>query len=228
MMPAMRRLVVAGTVLSGMYEYDATMAWVSLGTAQRLLRTGKAVTGVELALDEAAKAPGTARDLEKQIAPGLRARDWGELNKNLFAALKLEKAAMFVVLSLIVFVAAFNIASTLIMSVMQKRRDIAILKAMGATSASVRNIFMFTGAVIGAIGTLAGTGLGVLGCVLLKKYQFIHLDTDVFYLPSLPVLLSPLDVTVIALSAMAISVLATAYPAWRASRMDPVEVIRNG
>ncbi|MFP4475359.1 MAG: lipoprotein-releasing ABC transporter permease subunit [Desulfatibacillaceae bacterium] len=228
MMPTMRRLEVTGTVTSGMYEYDTTMAWVDLSTARRVLRLGRGATGVELRLGDLYTAPKMAARISENLGEAYEVRDWAEMNSNLFAALKLEKVAMFVVLCLIVTVAAFNIASTLIMTVMEKRKDIAILKTMGATGPGVRKIFMYNGMIIGAVGTLVGVGLGVAACVLLDRYQFIQLDTDVFYIPTLPVRMRLFDVLAVSCAALAISLAATIYPAWRAARTDPVEIIRYG
>jgi len=151
-----------------------------------------------------------------------------QMNKNLFSALKLEKKAMFIILTLIVLVAAFNIASTLIMMVMQKTKDIAILKAMGARDQSIRKIFIFKGMVIGCVGTTIGLSLGFLGCFLLKRYKFIELPGDVYYFTTLPVKLEFLDVFLIASAALLICFLATLYPARQASKLNPVEAIRYG
>jgi len=150
------------------------------------------------------------------------------MNHNLFSALKLEKTVMFIILALIVLVAAFNIASTLIMMVMEKTRDIAILKAMGATDRSIKRIFVFKGTIIGCIGTALGVVLGVVLCVLLKHYKFIELPGDVYYLTTLPVQLEFLDVFLISCAAVAICYIATLYPAHKASRLNPVEAIRYG
>ena len=148
------------------------------------------------------------------------------MNRSLFAALKLEKIAMFIILTLIILVAAFGIASTLFMMVMKKTRDIAILKSMGATRQSIMQIFIINGLVIGGLGTMGGLGLGLGLCAILKKYQFIKLPQDVYYLSTLPVTIQLPDVLAIIAAAMAISFVATLYPAWQASRLDPVEAIR--
>jgi lipoprotein-releasing system permease protein len=150
------------------------------------------------------------------------------MNHNLFSALKLEKTVMFIILALIVLVAAFNIASTLIMMVMGKTKDIAILKAMGAMDSSIRKIFIFKGMVIGAVGTSLGVCLGFILCKLLEKYKFIQLPGDVYYISTLPVRLEALDVLMIASAAMVICFLATLYPASQASKLNPIEAIRYG
>jgi lipoprotein-releasing system permease protein len=151
-----------------------------------------------------------------------------QMNHNLFSALKLEKTVMFIILALIVLVAAFNIASTLIMMVMGKTRDIAILKAMGAMDSSIRKIFIFNGMIIGFMGTSLGVCLGFIMCKLLEKYKFIELPGDVYYISTLPVRLEALDVFIIAAAAMVICFVATLYPARQASKLNPVEAIRYG
>jgi lipoprotein-releasing system permease protein len=150
------------------------------------------------------------------------------MNHNLFSALKLEKTVMFIILVLIVLVAAFNIASTLIMMVMGKTKDIAILKAMGSTDKSIRKIFIFNGMIIGSVGTGMGICLGVFLCKILEKYKFIELPGDVYYITTLPVRLESLDVFLIAAAAIVICFLATLYPAHQASKLNPVEAIRYG
>ena len=151
-----------------------------------------------------------------------------QMNKNLFSALKLEKKAMFVILTLIVLVAAFNIASSLIMMVMEKTKDIAILKAIGAGDKSIRRIFIMKGMVIGATGTLLGAILGFILCLTLKHYKFIELPSDVYYITTLPVRLQVWDVVIIAVCALGICYLATLYPARQASKLNPVDAIRYG
>jgi lipoprotein-releasing system permease protein len=148
------------------------------------------------------------------------------MNKNFFSALKLEKVVMFIILVLIILVAAFNIISTLIMMVMEKNKDIAILKSMGATSKSIMKIFMLDGLVIGVVGTVLGIAGGSVLCFLLKQYEFIKLPSDVYYISTLPVNVQVVDVALIALSAIAISFLATLYPSYQASKLDPATAIR--
>jgi lipoprotein-releasing system permease protein len=164
--------------------------------------------------------------LTKELGPGFFARDWMAANHNLFAALKLEKITMFVILILIVLVAAFGIVSSLIMLVMEKTRDIGILKAMGATAASIRRIFMLEGLIIGGVGTLVGLAAGLTLCGLLARYKFIDLPADVYPLSTLPVEVEPLIVALVAASAVVISLLATIYPSVAAGRLDPVEALR--
>ncbi len=227
-MPAMKRFRVTGIFESGFYEYDASLAYIHIRTAQQLLKIGEAATGIGLRVQDIYQADRIARGVSKQLGYPYWTTNWMEMNRNFFSALKLEKQVMFIILSLIILVAAFNIASTLIMMVMGKTRDIAILRAMGATQRSIRKIFVFKGVVIGLIGTVAGTLLGVVGCLLLKEYHFIELPADVYYFTTLPVHLEVLDVIAILAAAMAICFLATLYPAYKASRFDPVEALRYG
>ena len=226
--PTMKRFRLAGVFRSGMYEYDGSYAYISLKEAQKMLHLGDAVTGVEVRVDNIYAADRIGSAVGEMLGPRYWARDWMGMNKNLLSALKLEKTVMFIILVLIVLVAAFNIASTLIMMVMEKTRDIAILKAMGATEKSIRKIFVLNGMIIGLVGTAIGVSLGLLLCYLLDKYKFVELPGDVYYITTLPVHLQTLDVVVIALAAMVICFLATLYPSRQAARLDPVEAIRYG
>jgi len=226
--PTMKQFKVAGLFESGMYEYDRSLAYIHIKDAQKILRMGDSVNGIEVRVNDIYNARNIAGKIVKGLGFQYWARDWMQMNQNLFSALKLEKTVMFIILALIVLVAAFNIASTLIMMVMEKTKDIAILKAMGATDKSIRKIFVFKGIVIGSIGTILGVCLGFILCTVLKYYQFIELPGDVYYITTLPVKLELLDVVMIASAAMAISFLATLYPARQASKLDPVEAIRYG
>ncbi len=226
--PGMKRFVVSGLFSSGFYEYDASIAYISLCDAQKLLKIGDAATAVGVKVADIYDAREIAGKLEAILGFPYVTMDWMTLNRNFFAALKLEKEAMFVILTLIILVAAFNIASTLIMMVMGKTRDIAILKAMGATESHVRRIFVLSGMIIGTAGTALGAMLGIIGCVVLKHYKFIKLPGDVYYFSSLPVDLHWTDVSVIVLAALAICFLSTLYPASRAAKLNPVEAFRYG
>jgi lipoprotein-releasing system permease protein len=225
--PRSQTFRVAGIFDSGMYEYDSTIAYVSLWAAQRFLGIGDRVTGIEVRVDDIYAADRVARAIGKALdGYPYWSRDWMRMNKNLFSALKLEKIVMFIILTLIILVAAFNIVGTLIMVVIEKTRDIAILKSMGATRRSIMKIFMIEGAVIGLVGTLLGLLGGYTLCTLLATYKFIELPSDVYYISTLPVQMNPLDVALIAVAAIVITLAASVYPAWQASRFDPAEAIR--
>lgn len=224
--PKTARLRVAGISESGMYEYDATFAYVSFAEAGRLLGTEGRATGIEVKVRDIYAAGAVARQIGARLGYPFWAKDWMQINRNLFSALRLEKVVMFVILVLIVMVASFNIISTLIMVVMEKTKDIAILMTMGATRRSIRRIFALEGLIIGVTGTFTGTVLGGVLCELLKRYQFIHLPSDVYYISTLPVLVEPATVVLVVASSILICFLATVYPAWQASRVDPAEAIR--
>jgi lipoprotein-releasing system permease protein len=224
--PKSKLFQVVGILQSGMYEYDNTLAYVDLAVAQQFLAVGDTVTGIEVRLKDIYRAPEVAEAIRNKLGGGFWVRDWMQMNRSLFSALKLEKVVMFVILTLIVLVAAFNIVSSLIMLVMEKNRDIAILKAMGATTASIRKIFVMEGLMIG----VTGTGLGLLGgfslCALLKRYKFIELPRDIYHISTLPVKMETMDVLAIAVSAILISLVATLYPSRQAAKLDPSEALR--
>jgi lipoprotein-releasing system permease protein len=227
--PAMKQFKVTGFFQSGMYEYDQTFAFIHFKDAQKMLRMGDSVTGIDVRVTDIYKARDIAERLISKLGFPYWARDWMQMNKNLFRALKMERFVMAIILVLIVLVAAFNIASSLIMLVMGKTRDIAILKAMGATSKSIRKIFVFSGMVIGSIGTILGLCLGLVLCVLLKHYDIYELTGDIYYFTTtLPVKIEIFWVVGIVSAAMIICFLATLYPARQASKLDPVEAIRYG
>ncbi len=226
--PAMKRFQVSDIFESGMYEYDGSLAFIHLEEAQKILRMEASVTGIEVRVQDIYKAGNIAERIVATLGFPYWARDWTQMNQNLFAALKLEKTVMFIILALIILVAAFNIASTLIMMVMEKTRDIAILKAMGATNKSIGKIFVIKGVVIGVIGTFIGVIFGFVLCKLLEKYKFIELPGDVYYITTLPVRMELLDIVLIASAAVVICFLATLYPARQASKLNPVEAIRYG
>ena len=227
--PAAKKFIVTGYFESGMYEFDQTFAYIQLQAAQKILRMNQTVTGIDVKVDDIYHADRVAQNIEQALGRPYRAQDWMQLNSNLFGALKLEKTAMFVILTLIVMVAAFNIASSLIMLVMEKTKDIAILKAMGATRQNIRKIFVYNGLVIGCAGTLCGLGLGLILSEFLRRYNIIDLTEDIYYsTTTLPVRLQWPEVVLILIAAIGISLLATLYPAHKASAMDPVEAIRYG
>jgi len=227
-LPAMKRFEVVGLFESGMYEYDGSLAYIDLKDAQKMLNMKDSVTGIEVRVDDIYNARNIAKKIVSELGFPYWARDWMQMNHNLFSALKLEKTVMFIILALIVLVAAFNIASTLIMMVMGKTKDIAILKAMGAMDSSIRKIFIYKGMIIGAVGTSLGVCLGFIICKLLEKYKFIQLPGDVYYISTLPVRLETLHVIIIVSVSMIICFLATLYPASQASKLNPIEAIRYG
>ena len=227
--PAMKQFKVTGYFESGMYDYDQTFAFINIRDAQKLMRMGNSVTGLDIRVTNIYEARNVAQKITSKLKFPYWAMDWMQMNRNLFKALKLERRVMFIILTLIVLVAAFNIASSLIMMVMGKTRDIAILKAMGATERSIRKIFVFNGMVIGTIGTLLGLGLGLFLCFLLKRIDIHELAGDIYYFTtSLPVKLEFINVISIIAAALLICFLATLYPARQASKLNPVEAIRYG
>jgi len=228
LLPAIKPFTVAEIFSSGVYEYDGSMAFIKLSDAQKMFRMKHAVSGIDIQVKDAYRAGDCAKKIVQVLGAGYTAADWMERNTNLFSALKLERAVMFIILTLIILVAAFNISSTLIMMVMEKTKDIAILKAMGATDKSIRTIFVFKGTAIGCIGVTLGTIVGCLLCSLLKHYKFIELPDDVFYIPTLPVQLDVYQVLIIGISAVLICLSATLYPAHKASKLNPIEAIRYG
>ncbi len=234
MVPRMKPFLVVGVFESGFFEYDSTLAFISLKTCQEFLGMGEMVTGIEIRVNDIYKADRIAKQIEQKLGYPFWGRNWMEMNKNLFSALKLEKRVMFLILSLIVLVAAFNIISALIMIVMEKNKDIAILKTMGATRAGIMKIFIFQGLIVGAFGTLLGciAGLAVafnleaLSRFVEKLFHFKILPGDVYYLSELPSQVNYGDVGLIILGTLLISFLSTIYPSWRASRLDPAEALR--
>jgi lipoprotein-releasing system permease protein len=227
--PAMKQFKVSGFFESGMYDFDNSFAFIHLKDAQKILRMGDAVSGIEVRVTDVYNAHEIAGTIIDEIQFPHYARDWIQRNKNLFRALKVERFVMFVILTLIILVAAFNIASTLIMMVMGKTRDIAILKAMGATEKSIRKIFVFNGMVIGLTGTGLGVILGLLLCIGLKHYDIYELTGDIYYFTTnLPVKLEVFNVLAIISAALVICFLATLYPARQAAKLNPVDAIRYG
>jgi lipoprotein-releasing system permease protein len=225
--PQMRRFEITGVFETGLYQYDTKWTYTDLATAQSFLNIGDGVTGVEFAIADPWKAAEVAQRLNYEFSYPYRVDDWQHQNASLFGALKLEKLAMSVILLLIVLVASFNIVSTLIMVVTDKTREIGILRSMGVTANGIMRIFLFQGVVIGSVGTAVGGTLGAVLAYLLDRYEFITLPGDVYFIDRLPVDVNPLDVGLIVVASVAISFLATIYPARRAAELAPVEAIRH-
>ena len=224
--PQSRKFKVVGLFDSGMYEYDASIVWMDIKEAQDLLGMGDRVSGVEVRVADVYSADKVAESIQKTLGYPFWTKDWMQMNRNLFAALKLEKITMFVILTMIVLVGALNIINTLVMAVIEKRKEVAILRAMGAKAKSIMAIFMIQGVVVGILGTVAGLASGLLICFLLGKYKFISLPADVYYISTLPVQIQWADVVFVAVAAVIISLLATLYPSFRASKVNPVEALR--
>jgi lipoprotein-releasing system permease protein len=225
--PKVKTCRVSGIFETGMFEYDSTLAYMSLPNVQSFLGLGDVAHGIEVAVprDALGNADQIAKQIKEKLGPGFIAKDWMMMNSNLFAAFKLEKIGMFIAMALIILVAALNIISALVMVVMEKSKDIAILKSMGATSAAIMKIFFLQGMVIAIAGTTIGVAGGLGLCELLSRYQFIELPSNVYPMTTLPIKVLPMDVTIIAVSSIVITLLATLYPSWKASTVHPAEVL---
>jgi len=208
-----------------MFEYDTKWTYMNNADLQDFLKLGPTATGIEIRVKDIDKADVVASDIDEKLGYPYEAKHWKTMNADLYAALQLEKWVMGLLLNMTVVNAGLLIITTLIMVVVTKGREIAILKAMGATIGSILRIFVMEGATIGVIGTIVGTICGLLGCLALEKYKY-PLKTDVYYMDTLPVVVDPWAVVTIAIGALVISFLCTIYPAWRASRLDPVEALR--
>jgi len=217
---------VGGIFHSGMYDYDLNLAFIPLEDAQRLFGMEGRVGGVAARVRDMYEAEKVKEEVQTLVHPSYRVLSWVDMNRNLFGALALEKAAMFVILTLIVCVACFNIASSLIMMVTEKTKDIGILKAIGSSNRSIGFIFSIQGFLIGLSGTFLGAAGGFGLCAFLKRYPIIQLPQDIYYIDRLPIQIQWGDSLIIVVAAIGISLLATVYPAWRASRLDPVEALR--
>ncbi len=234
MIPRLKQFTVVGIFRIGMYEYDSGLALIALQDAQKLFRTGDKVSGVRLKLDDLYRAPHVSEQLSKALAGDYYIRDWTQSHSNFFRAVQMEKHVMFVILLLIVAVAAFNIVSTLVMVVTDKQADIAILRTLGASPWSIMKIFMVQGAVIGVVGTAIGLigglllalNIGVVVPFIEHTFGIQFLSADVYQISELPSKIDRHDVTIITLVSLLLSWLATIYPSWRASRINPAEALR--
>jgi lipoprotein-releasing system permease protein len=233
-LPNMRRFTVTGTFTTGMFEYDAKLALIALEQAQEFFDLGHTVHGIEVKVDDLYQVRDVASTIRTLLGPSFWTRDWMQMNRSLFAALQQEKVLMFIILVLIILVAAFNIVSTLVMMAMEKQADIAILKTMGARRASIQKIFILEGLIIGLVGTVSGS---LAGLVFTWNIQSISswverllgiqfFPPDVYFIDQIPAQIRSLDLAFIILTAICVSFLATLYPAWNASRLDPVVALR--
>ncbi len=225
--PKVKTCRISGIFETGMFEYDSTLAYMSLAEVQNFLAIDDVVHGIEVAVDkkDLNRADLIAARITEKLGPGYIAKDWMMMNRNLFAAFKLEKIGMFIAMTMIILVAALNIISALVMVVMEKSKDIAILKSMGATSQAIMRIFFLQGMVIAIAGTALGVAGGLGLCDLLSRYHFIELPSNVYPMTTLPIKVLPLDVTIIAVSSIVITLLATLYPSWKAAAVQPAEVL---
>jgi len=224
MVPKIRTFALVALFQSGMYEYDSSLAYIDLAEAQKFFSMGQTVTGIEIKVTDVFRAAETAHSVEQSLGFAYGARDWMQMNRNLFSALKLEKTMMFLLLVLITIVASFNIISTLTMIVTEKQKEIAILKAMGATRKSIRRIFMLNGLIIGLSGTAIGIPLGYAFLWLIQT--FWTFDPTVYYISRIPVHVQAMDVFLVAGSAIVISFVATVYPSLQAAKLEPVAALR--
>jgi ABC-type transport system, involved in lipoprotein release, permease component len=231
-MPKTERFTVCGIINSGMYNYDSTFSFISVKNAQNFIGlSSNTVTGLEVKLNRLGSANALAKKIADKLNAGTAASSyyalsWEELNKNLFSAIKLEKLTMFVILFLIVLVAAFNIISTLIMVVMEKRKDIAVLKSIGASSKDIMIIFIAQGLIIGSIGTALGLISGFLIGYLEETYHIISLPSSVYYITALPVRMTAGEFVIIGFCSIFLSFIATLYPSYKAGKIDPAEGVR--
>jgi lipoprotein-releasing system permease protein len=224
--PVFKRFEIGGYFDSGMYDYDASFGFVGLEAAQRFYEMGDRVSALSVSVEDMYEAPAMAQAMSLLLGGGFMVSDWIHMNRNLFTWMNMEKKVMFIILNLIIVVASFNIASTLIMVVMQRTRDIGILRSMGATSSAVMRIFMLQGFIVGLVGTGIGIAGGVIMSRILDAYELIRLPGDVYFIETVPVMLRSVDIAAVAGVAVLICFFATLYPAWQAARLIPVEAIR--
>jgi lipoprotein-releasing system permease protein len=227
LLPRQKRMRVVGTVRTGLYEFDTSWAWLSLSTAQDLAGVGDSASQVEMRVSDMYGVRKVAGSVLDRLGPGYMTTDWIEMNGPLFAALWLEKTAIALTIFLIVLVAALNIVATLILMVMEKHQDIAILVSMGASRSLITRIFMLQGTIIGTVGTSVGALCGVLACWVLDKYEVIRLPGDVYQVSHVPFVLLPTDLALVIFGALAICFVATIYPARGAMKLDPAEALRH-
>jgi lipoprotein-releasing system permease protein len=224
--PKMKKFVIVGLFDVGMYDYNTTFVYIAIPDAQKFFEMPGRISGIQVRIDDVYQAGAISSAIQKAVGYPYITRNWMEQNKNFFSALLLEKIGMSLILFVIIIVASFNIIGTLTMIVMEKSREIAILKSMGASSRSIVKIFMFAGLAIGMVGTALGVIIGYSAVTVLTKTDVITLPKDVYQVSHLPLSISGFDILFISLTALGISFLATLYPAWQAAKQDPVEVLR--
>jgi lipoprotein-releasing system permease protein len=224
--PHTRRLRVGSIFRSGLYEYDSSFGVVPMETAQDFFALGKDVTGYQLRLADMFRAREVSARLERALGPGYRSTNWIDLNRNLFAWMRIEKAVMFTILILIVIVAAVNIVSSLVMLVLEKRRDIGVLRTMGVTPRGIMRIFLLQGTLVGLIGTVLGLLGGFAVSFALGRYKLLHLPGEIYFIDTLPVKMEWRDFVFVAAAATLTCFVASLYPAWQAARLAPVQSIR--
>ncbi|MEW6443378.1 MAG: ABC transporter permease [bacterium] len=226
LLPAQKTFCVTGIFESGLYEYDSSFAYASLQTTQAFLGLGKGITGIDVGVDDLYRAGRISDRIRSILGPRVQVEDWMEKNRRLLSALRLEKLTAFAVLALIIMVGVLSILSSLAMAVMERKGEIAILKALGATPRRIQAIFVLQGMAIGIAGTVAGVVLGLGACRFLGSYPLVKLPQDIFYELALPVRVDPADVVSVACAGLVLSLLATLYPARKASRVPPAETLR--
>lgn len=226
MVPRASRFQVTGIFDSGMYEYDSSLAYISLAQAQNFFNQPDVATEIEVKVEDIYRVKQLSLKIQEQLGTRYQVRDWMEMHKNLYAALKLEKMAMFIILVLIILVASFNIVGTLIMVVRDKHKDIAILKSMGAQSLSIMKIFILEGLIIGLTGTVLGIMGSFVVASLQNTYHIVGLPPDVYYISHLIIKITPKDLILVTASAISISLMATLYPSWQAAQLNPAETLR--
>ena len=228
LMPKYKRFIVCGIYASGLSEYESGLVYIDIKEAQSFFELGQKISGYEVFIDNLDNAPIVADNIDKElktISPYYFTQTWLDLNKPLWEALQLEKKTYFIVLLLIIIMASFSVVTTLVMIVLEKRKDVAVLKTLGATTKDIAKVFISMGVVIGFVGTVLGVILGMVGCILLEKYGF-PLDPRVFPVDKVPIRVEVINVIMVSVSSFLISLLATIYPSLRASKLNPSEVLR--
>lgn len=228
LIPKMKKFKVAAFFHSGMYEYDANLCYVTLNAGQNLFSMNNAVSGIGFSLKNWEKASITQQQIQQFLTKAYWIRSWESMNYNLFAALKLEKIMMFIILALIIIVASFNIISNLLLLTVEKTKEIGVLSALGISKNKIGRIFFYEGLIIGLTGIILGLCLGIGLSYILSKYHFIHLPADVYYIDTLPVRIIPLDVFTIVGSTLLITLFSAIYPSYQVTKLDPLEAIRYG